>query len=117
MVQNPVLMAKLNFLRPSQEYVHEKPYGFRYDIEGIKRTNIDHDEYDQVRIYNMRDHEGEFTLDKNGFEVMHLNSKLEYQSFWDPAKIGIYLHELEDLLKSRLGASHVKVFRHGVSYP
>ena len=68
-----------------------------------------------ITISDIRGFEHEYTLDINGFAILEFNSQLYYDGFHDSEKVKIYFNELEDLLRSHLGAFEVKVFRHGVS--
>jgi hypothetical protein len=70
---------------------------------------------DHIEISDIRGREKSFSLDRHGFEVLLHESKLAYEDFYHPEKVSVYLRELEFLLKSHLNASHVEVFRHGVS--
>jgi hypothetical protein len=114
--QAEAIISSIHFLKRSPVFLEEKPYAFRFDREddSIPQTNMTMEEVEGIAIANMRGAEDAFTLEKNGFEVMELQSKLAYEDFDDKTKIPVYLRELEELLQRRLGANQVLVFRHGL---
>jgi hypothetical protein len=109
--------AALYFLVRDDLFLAEKPYAFRFPIEGklLSQTNMKMERKESIRINDIRGNEKSFSFDKNGFEVISHKSELRYEDFYQPGKISIYLRELESVLKDRLKASHVEIFRHGVS--
>jgi hypothetical protein len=66
-----------------------------------------------VRIEDARDREAEFTLDRNGFQLVHAPTTV--RDFYDPAQVKeIYYPEVEGLLREAIGATRVVVFDHNV---
>jgi len=66
-----------------------------------------------VRIEDARGREAEFTLDRNGFTLLHAPTQV--RDFYSPEEVkSVYYPEVERLLRDRLGASRVVVFDHGV---
>jgi len=66
-----------------------------------------------VRIVDARGRENEFTLDQNGFALVHAPTQV--QDFYNPEEVkSVYYAEVEALLKQQLGASRVVVFDHNV---
>ena len=110
------IISSIHFLEKSPVFLEEKPYAFRFDLDddSIPQTNMTMKEVEGIAIVNMRGAEDAFTLEKTGFEVIELQSKLAYEDFDDETKIPVYLRELEELLQRRLGAKQVFVFRHGL---
>lgn len=111
--------ASLHFLKKNPLYKEEKPYAFRYELstdddDDVPQSNMEMEKIDCVPITNMRTIEDKLSLEVNGFEVFEIESKLNYEEFFDPGKVQIYFRELERLLQIRLGASKVEVFRYGV---
>lgn len=104
------------FLKRSDVFQTEKPYAFRFPVESedIQQTNMEMERKGPILITNMRGFEKSFSIETNGFAVLNLQSELAYEDFYDAAKVSTYFRELEALLKSHLGASHVEVFRHGL---
>lgn len=109
------------FLTHNDLFMAEKPYAFRFALKdhdisaNIPQTNMKMERKEDIIIKDIRGHEKQYSLEKTGFEVLSHTSEIAYEDFYNPDKVKIYLHELEDLLKGRLKASHVLVFRHGVS--
>ena len=68
-----------------------------------------------VMLKNMRGSELEFSIEKNGFEVLDVGNELAYHDFHDETLVQPYFRTLERLLKQRLRAAHVLTFRYGVS--
>jgi hypothetical protein len=67
----------------------------------------------EVRIEDARGREGEFTLDRNGFQLVHAPTQV--RDFYDRTEVKEgYYPEVERLLRGVLGASHVAVFDHNV---
>src|ERR1700761_3392594 len=67
----------------------------------------------EVRIEDARGREAEFTLDRNGFQLVKAPTAM--RDFYDPDEIKrVYYPEVEQLLKDKLGASRVFVFDHNV---
>src|SRR5271170_4920587 len=68
-----------------------------------------------IKIYDIRGHEQDFSLDKTGFQVCpHKSSQTE---FADEEKIkSIYYKEVEELLKEVTGAHKVVIFDHRVRH-
>ena len=101
--------ATLNYLVRGAEkpvrYVDEPPAGAP-GYNGI-------DDPRQVRIEDARGRETEFTLDRNGFALVHAPTQV--RDFYSPEEVkNVYYPEVERLLKQQLGASRVFVFDHGV---
>ncbi|KAI4195847.1 MAG: hypothetical protein LQ346_003338 [Caloplaca aetnensis] len=108
--------SAIHFLQENPSYRHEKPYAFRFapgPID-IPQTNMQMQKVEPIAIADIRGSEHDFSLDPNGFTILKLDSELEYAGFHDPEKVKVYFHEVEGLLKLHLGASEVKVFRHGL---
>lgn len=103
----------INFIQRDELYLEEKPYLLTYEApQGFPRTNIKLDER-VVAVEDIRGHENEFTINKNGFTIMQVNTKLSYEDFNDDALVKqVYLKEVAEALKSLLGASRVQVFEH-----
>ena len=111
-----LVSASIHFLEKDPVFEKEKPYAFRFDLEdeSIPQTNMKMQEHTGIHIKNIRGNEHAFSLDRQGFEVMRLRSKLRYEDFGSATKLPIYFTELEELLKKQLGATKAIMFRHGV---
>jgi hypothetical protein len=103
------LRSTLHYLKRGAE----KPAYYRVDPPaGVPRWNGEDDLRD-VRIEDARGREAEFTLDRNGFQIVKAPTAVA--DFYDPEEIKrVYYPEVEQLLKDKLGASRVFVFDHNV---
>ncbi|MEJ0020760.1 MAG: CmcJ/NvfI family oxidoreductase [Acetobacteraceae bacterium] len=103
------MTATLHYLQRTAQrpvrYVGERPPG-AVDWSGI-------DDPREVRIEDARGRESEFTLDRNGFTLLHAPTAVHDFYSEDEVK-RVYYPEVERLLRDRLGASRVFVFDHGV---
>jgi hypothetical protein len=113
----PSVQASLYFLKKDPLHLTEKPYAFRYQIEddSIRQSNMEMERKDSIAISDIRRREKPFSIESNGIAVFQLKSQMSYEDFYNPDKVSIYLRELELLLKAQLKATHVEVFRYGVS--
>jgi hypothetical protein len=67
----------------------------------------------EVRIEDARGHERQFTLDRNGFQLVRSASHVA--DFYSPEEVErVYYPEVERLLRDTLGASRVTIFDHTV---
>ncbi|KAL8305074.1 hypothetical protein RB598_003022 [Gaeumannomyces tritici] len=111
----PKVESEIHFLQRSNLFGTEKPYAFRYHVDApeVQQTNMTMSPA-LVTIRNIRGFEHHFSLESTGFEVIDVGETIPYESFFDGAAVELYLRGLERLLKSRLGALHVEVFRYGI---
>jgi hypothetical protein len=78
----------------------------------VRRWNGE-DEPHEVTIEDARGREAEFTLDRNGFQLVKAPTVV--RDFYDPDEIKqFYYPEVEQLLKDTLGVNRVFVFDHNV---
>lgn len=107
------------YLEPLKIYDEEKPYFLNIPvthIPGASQTNVSYTRR-MVSITDIRGHESLFSLDKTGFEVGNLISKVPYEGFTSESEIiGTYYEETKELLKKHTGATHVMPFDYQV-YP
>jgi hypothetical protein len=108
-VQPKPLTATLHYLKRGAEkpvrYVSDPP-------SGVPAWNGIDDPRD-IRIEDARGREGEFTLDRNGFQLVKARSAVT--DFYSPEEVErVYYPEVEQLLKKTLGASRVQIFDHTV---
>ena len=108
-VQAKSLTATLHYLKRGAEkptrYVNDPPPGVP-QWNGI-------DDPREIRIEDARGREQEFTLDRNGFQLVKAPSKV--RDFYSDEEVKrTYYPEVEQLLRDRLGASRVAVFDHTV---
>jgi hypothetical protein len=110
------VLTDLIFLKRDSKFLTEKPYRLRYDPGGeFPRTNCETQVQTDVLVRDIRGSEAKYTLNRNGFQVLRMNSKLTPEEFHDRELVkGIYYEELSDLLKRELGAKKVEILEHGV---
>lgn len=110
--------GEIYFLERNDLFIEEKPYAFRYEVEGngIPQTNMTMKAF-PVEIHGIRGFENCFTLENNGFEVMKLEEEIAYSDFYDTRAVRRYFDVIADMIRVRLQASAVEVFRYGVSLP
>lgn len=89
----------------------EKPVRYVGDVpDGASRYNGIDDPHD-VRIEDARGRENEFTLDRNGFQLVRAPTRVA--DFYSDEEVkAVYYPEVERLLKEKLGASRVFIFDH-----
>ncbi|RYP41076.1 hypothetical protein DL767_001237 [Monosporascus sp. MG133] len=100
------MKARMAFLARDELWNHVKPYKLGYEPVGIDLPRTNHKlEVHEVDIHDMRGISDRVSLDRNGFEVHQLHSKLPYEDFFDSAKVAaVYLKEIQGLVKSVCGA-------------
>jgi hypothetical protein len=103
--------------RDPKHVVDEKPFKLRYDPgPDIPRSNCRNESVSGVTIYDIRGREAEFSIDREGFAIGRLHSKLKPEDFDDEDKIkNTYYDELKVFLKKRFGCHRVEILEHGVS--
>jgi hypothetical protein len=104
------LTATLHYLKRGPE----KPVRYVFDPPaGVPQWN-GIDDPREIRIEDARGREREFSLDRNGFQLVHSTSKVK-DFYAAPDEVArIYYPELEALLRDTLGATKVKIFDHAV---
>jgi hypothetical protein len=108
-VQDKSLTTTLHYLKRGAEkpvrYVAEPPPGVPA-WNGI-------DDPREIRIEDARGREREFSLDRNGFQLVKSASRVA--NFYSPEEVErIYYPEVERLVRETLGASRVAIFDHTV---
>jgi len=104
------VLAELNFYNEAS-LDGEKPHNYMYEYDGPQRNYGDVTHI--VPINDIRGHESDFTLDKNGFQIVQSNT-LE-REFKDDEQIKDgYYKEIEALLKKVTGAHKVVIFDHTI---
>ena len=110
------IKTSMHFLRPSILFESEKPYLFRFPVQDldIPQTNTIMDKHDLFPICNIRGMENSFSFERNGFTILTLTERLEYNDYFNDAGLARYFRALENLLRLHLKAARVEYFRHGV---
>ena len=87
------------------QYVFTPPHGVAHNNLGSESRSI--------VVHDVRGREGEYSLDKNGFQFVHWPSA--EKAFMDPELIKTkYYAEVEELLKSVTGGKRVFIFDHTI---
>ena len=101
--------APVNYLE--QEY--EKPVTYLYEPPGGVPVRSGRSTKRWMKIRNGRTAVNELTLDRQGFSLVHHQSRVS--NFYDPEEVTrLYYPEVEQLLKETIGATRVHVFDHNV---
>jgi len=102
------VFAELNFFDAPK--TGQKPYNYMYTHEPQRNYG---DITKIVPINDIRGHENEYSLDKNGFQVVRFSP--QEKEFRDEEKIKSgYYKEVEELLKKITGAYKVVIFDHTI---
>jgi hypothetical protein len=101
--------ATLNFYKPPVDGL--KGHQYMYSAS-VPQRNFG-DDPEEVAIHDIRGHESEFTLDKNGFQIVR--SPTKGTDFEDEERVKTeYYAEVEELLKKVTGAHKVVIFDHTI---
>jgi hypothetical protein len=113
---NLEISSDIFFLEENELFTAEKPFAFRYSCgeNGPSQTNMNMKSHPVV-LKNIRGLEPLFSLENNGFEVIDVGNTVSYEEYHDKETVKSYFRILEMLIQKRLSASHVEVFRYGVS--
>jgi hypothetical protein len=96
-----------------------KPYDLKFNPPaGFPKTNAVLRRYDNIQVEDIRGRENEFSIQKNGFELIRLEAPLTLQDFegGDHNKLTEhYFKPLANALKALLKAQRVQIFDFQVS--
>jgi hypothetical protein len=111
------VQSELTFLQKSPLWDLEKPYRLRYMPFGdIPRTNILLETFG-VSLYDIRPSIANLSLDVNGYEIHHLDSRLGYADFFDYEKVhSVYMKEVQELVKEVCRAKHAHTLDYEVTH-
>lgn len=112
------ISTEVYHLQDSPRYASEKPYTMRYQPEApLASTNVVR-EKKVVSVTDMRGREDDYRLDKQGFMVSKLATKMTYDDYDSPDKItGVYLKELEGVLSDHFPGSDIDFVTYLVRRP
>jgi hypothetical protein len=115
------IKADLSFLADLPKYETEKPYSILASINAPKPddfpeggSNVDFDKL-TVPIHDLRGSEDDFTIVKNGFQVVPHVSKAEWARSWEG--IASYKRETEAILTRMYNAEFVLCWDYRVYLP
>jgi len=111
-----MIETSMHFLQRSDLYSTVKPYSLRFEPpEGFERSNIKLERREDLKIEDARPIIKDFSLEKEGFKIVNMESKMAYDDFEDDTKlVQVYLSEIANTLRELLGAAHVQIFEHTV---
>lgn len=107
----PNITTNVTYLNDIPLYKREKPYlvllpaKVDSDLEHVKTDNLKFEVRRGIRITDIRGHEEEYQLLKNGFEIIQHSSELS--DIEDEVDIRKYKMETEDLLRDKFHADKV----------
>jgi hypothetical protein len=106
-IESTAVVAELNYLASTGE----RPRTFTYEpTDGSPRSTI-RTEAHRLPIHDIREEDRAFSLDREGFAVVHHQSAVS--DFEDEDQVrGVYYAEAERLLKEVTGADRVFIFDH-----
>lgn len=113
-----VTTARMTFLKEHSCPSNEKPYILLYPpTDDLPLQNYQDEEVSDIPVHDMRGILDELSLDKQGFVVSKIESKLSYEDFKDEEKLrSMYAKEVREHLLQLLGARsayiHECVVRH-----
>lgn len=126
--------ARLWYLKPLHLYQTEKPYHINLPANALgshAQSNEVSEEYAGIKIQDLRGLEKDFTLDRNGFQIIQDASRGAESSFTHNASAAptsdifddtdtvrkYYYPAVERLLKDKLKVQSAKAFTHDVCLP
>jgi hypothetical protein len=117
-VEPEAVVSSIGYLKPLDLYEIEKPYYSNIPLPNGRQSNIFSSCYPNITLTNIRPKLSEFTLDKQGFEVVQYDgdaySSEDFSSdSWIERN---YYPVVEKVLLRRFGNVTVKIFDHTVGY-
>jgi hypothetical protein len=102
------IFGKIKFAKRDAKWSREKAFTLLYQPPpGHPKTNIEHEEVDVV-IHDVRPYKELLNLDREGYQIIDLESKLQYEDFFNRDRVkDIFAVELRDVLLKLLGARGV----------
>ena len=106
------LSSQLKFCKRDPKWSHEKAYSLSYNPPpGVKATNVEHEPMG-VTVHDVRPYKDSLSFDREGFQIVNLESKLEYEHFFDMTQVqNVFGEELREMLFRVLGAKGVSFTR------
>lgn len=105
------IKATFSFVpRENPKYEGEKYYTLSYEPgKGLPRCNYEYEEIQGIDIHNLRT--SCLTLDTHGIGMFSLQSKMNYEDYYNNAKVEkIYLREIWSLLMKVFKTEEVHIF-------
>jgi hypothetical protein len=110
--------AHAYFLPRKDLYDSVKPYILEDTSDSVPRSNSHSERVDDILFRDLRGKEADLSFAKAGFGVLHHNTSLSYDDFFDPKLVyGVYCREIASCLLQYTGGCHVQIFDVNVSLP
>ena len=112
------VQTSINFLSNDLSlYETEKPYQLKYRAAlNVPVSNLRLEKQSPLTISSIRGREADFSFERNGFTVLHLNGTTpSYETFDTPEGVRSYILTITAALKVLLGAQKVQAFQYVVS--
>jgi hypothetical protein len=108
-----IVSSSINFLANDALFNDEKPFLLKFEPPpDFPRSNYKISAKTQD-IQDIRGREHDYSIPKNGFSIISLQTKMSYEDFDDEARLReVYFKEVAEALQSSLGAFRVQVFEH-----
>lgn len=110
--------TRLEYLKRVPLYENEKPYQVYTHVPGIsedEKTNLVFESRDDIIIHDARGREGEFDMEKQGFEFLKRPTRADLHKQTED-EMNIYLKEIEELFLSTYKADRVFIYDFRVRY-
>ncbi|CAD6505827.1 BgTH12-01314 [Blumeria graminis f. sp. triticale] len=106
------LTSTFYFMKKDPLHLVEKPYELNYEPQvGQPRTNMTISPVKDLSVTDIRNSKSKYSFEKNGFEVVNIDSPLTHAEYDDETKvIEVYFSKVAEVLKKFLGAERVQVF-------
>ena len=115
---NMSIATEIYHLKELPTYAAEKPYTMRYVPDGeVAVTNVQREKH-LIKVKDMRDNIANnlLHLNRNGFTMSPVTTKMSYEDYDDPDKIiNVYVPALEDILLTYFPGSTIDFVSYLVS--
>ncbi|KAL9104085.1 MAG: hypothetical protein Q9163_000937 [Psora crenata] len=100
--------SSLKFCKQDPRWSYEKAFSLSYNPPpGVEKSNVEHESVN-LTLTDVRPHKDSLSLDREGFQIVDLESKLEYGDFYDKGQVQrVFAEELRGMLLNLLGAKGV----------
>lgn len=102
-IEYPFIQGKMQFLDPCAAEDASKLYSSQVPFTKIKKpqTNIKSHE-ERLKVYDIRGHEKDFTLDRHGFQL--INHEMDFSDWYNGSRIVNEVYpKVEELICAQLG--------------
>lgn len=112
------IVSTLNFVTRDNKFKVEKPYTLQYfPTDPLPSRNYEIHHVENIKIEDARPSIGSFSLDREGVEILKLESQMEYDDYFSEEKLkDMYGPQVRKALMDKLGATRVFFHECVVSY-